>query len=162
MLSDVGLDCSLNFSWIVQSELAGMACPRTKLHIDYLENQGISHLVSLSPEMLPPISDHNNMKWSHIFVEEFEAPSLEQILNFIDICKTCRIQQRAVGIHCRMGRGRTGVMGACYLIRFCGLAPERALINIRLLRQGSVETREQERVVLQYHDYIRQLDLDAP
>ncbi|XP_031327282.1 dual specificity protein phosphatase 23-like [Photinus pyralis] len=153
MSSDFLLHSSLNFSWIVPGELAGMACPKTK-HMNYLESVGIKHLITLSPEILPP-SEGKTIKWSQIFIEEFEAPSLEQILKFVDICNTCRILHEAVGIHCRMGRGRTGVMGACYLVRFCGLAPERALINLRLLRPGSVETREQERAVLQYHDYIR-------
>lgn len=54
-----------------------------------------------------------------------------------------------------MGRGRTGVMAACYLIQFEQLAPERAIINLRLQRPGSVETPEQERAVVRYHDCLR-------
>lgn len=59
-----------------------------------------------------------------------------------------------VGVHCRMGRGRTGVMVACYLAHFQGLPPERAIINVRLQRPGSVETPEQERCVVRYHDCL--------
>lgn len=54
-----------------------------------------------------------------------------------------------------MGRGRTGVMAACYLVHFHGVAPERAIINVRLLRPGSVETTEQERAVIHYRDCLR-------
>lgn len=54
-----------------------------------------------------------------------------------------------------MGRGRTGVMAACYLVHFHDIAPERAIINVRLQRPGSVETPEQERAVIRYHDCLR-------
>ncbi|KAF4519003.1 hypothetical protein B566_EDAN009766 [Ephemera danica] len=62
---------------------------------------------------------------------------------------------RAVGVHCRMGRGRTGVMAACYLVKFYEQPPERAVINIRLMRPGSVETYSQERAVVAYFDFLR-------
>ncbi|KAK9743668.1 Transposase IS4 [Popillia japonica] len=60
-----------------------------------------------------------------------------------------------VGIHCRGGRGRTGVMAACYLTRFQEVTPERAIIMIRLMRPGSIETPEQERAVIRYYDCLR-------
>lgn len=54
-----------------------------------------------------------------------------------------------------MGRGRSGVMAACYYLQFQQMAPERAITTLRLQRPGSVETKEQERAVIRYHDYIR-------
>lgn len=59
-----------------------------------------------------------------------------------------------------MGRGRTGVMAACYLVHFMNIGPERAITNIRLMRPGSIETYEQERAVVKYHDYIRKYGND--
>lgn len=53
-----------------------------------------------------------------------------------------------------MGRGRTGVMAACYLVYFYGQSPDRAILNIRLMRPGSVETYEQEKAVAKFNDYI--------
>ncbi|PSN37355.1 Dual specificity protein phosphatase 23 [Blattella germanica] len=54
-----------------------------------------------------------------------------------------------------MGRGRTGVMAACYLVFFCNQTPERAIINIRLMRPGSIETEEQEKAVIKYSDSLQ-------
>lgn len=51
-----------NFSWIVQNELAGMGWPRTIANLKFLVQQGIRHLVSLSPEMLPPVQDYPQLQ----------------------------------------------------------------------------------------------------
>jgi atypical dual specificity phosphatase len=64
---------------------------------------------------------------------------------------------QGVGVHCRMGRGRTGVMTACFLVHFYGQSPERAITNVRLMRPGSVETYEQEKAVVKYYDYLRSM-----
>nr|CAD7568457.1 unnamed protein product [Timema californicum] len=151
-----------NFSWIVPNELAGMAWPQTPANLRFLESQGIKHLVTLSPEKRPPIHAFPGFKWTEIPIEEFEPPKLCQMRKFIDLCQKSRTKNellyvcyKSVGIHCRMGRGRTGVMAACYLVHFLDQPPERAIINIRLMRPGSVETYEQEKAVVAYHDYLR-------
>lgn len=59
-----------------------------------------------------------------------------------------------------MGRGRSGVMAACYFVHFLEMTPERAINKIRLERPGSVETKEQERAVMRYHDYLRGRSLE--
>ncbi|KAF5294969.1 hypothetical protein FQR65_LT10612 [Abscondita terminalis] len=143
----------MNFSWIVPFELAAMGCPRTESDLLFIKNEGIQHLITLSPETLP--CEISIFERTNIFIEEFEAPTLAQILQFISICRKCRNQNQAVGVHCRMGRGRTGVMVACYLVRFYDVAPEKAITKIRLLRPGSIETKEQERAVLHYRDHYR-------
>ncbi|XP_044264161.1 dual specificity protein phosphatase 23-like [Tribolium madens] len=144
-----------NFSWFVEGELACMAWPQTVYNLEFLRREGIAHLVTLSPEKLPPIGDFPQMGWTRIDVEEFEAPSLNDIIKFIEICEKCKNNDQAVGVHCRMGRGRTGVMAACYLVRFQDFAPEKAITSVRLQRAGSVETGEQERAVMRYRDYLR-------
>lgn len=144
-----------NFSWIVHNELAGMGWPRTVPNLNFLVQQGIRHLITLSPEMIPPVKSVPLLRWTIIPVEEFEAPTMEDIEKFIEICEESRNRHEAVGVHCRMGRGRTGVMAACYLVHFQGVAPEKAIMNVRLQRPGSVETAEQERVVVHYRDRLR-------
>jgi atypical dual specificity phosphatase len=76
-----------NFSWIVKNELAAMAWPRKSSNLRFLEKQGIKHLVTLSPEMRPPIHTSPDLKWTEIPIEEFCSPSVNQMKEFIDICQ---------------------------------------------------------------------------
>ncbi|KAK7871029.1 hypothetical protein R5R35_014093 [Gryllus longicercus] len=149
-----------NFSWVVEKKLAAMAWPQTPANLRFLLDQGIRHLITLSPEKRPPIHSFPDLGWTEISIKEFEAPSISQIKKFIDICQRCIIAEKPVGIHCRMGRGRTGVMAACYLVHFYNQSPERAMITIRMMRPGSVETYEQERAVIKYNDYLRSIDAE--
>ncbi|XP_046685165.1 dual specificity protein phosphatase 23-like isoform X1 [Homalodisca vitripennis] len=144
-----------NFSWVVPDRLAAMAWPQTVASLDYIIQQGVRHLVTLSAEKLPPTHVFPQLRHTVISVLEFEAPTLDQIKQFIAICEVEDQNNEAVGVHCRMGRGRTGVMAACYLVRFAAQTPERAITSLRLTRPGSVETYAQERVVLAYHDFLR-------
>lgn len=89
-LDDEGSQPSYNFSWIVQNELAGMGWPRTVENLNFLVQQGIRHLVTLSPEMIPPVKNYTHLQWTLIPVEEFEAPSMEDINKFIAICEDSR------------------------------------------------------------------------
>ncbi|KAJ9585802.1 hypothetical protein L9F63_002393 [Diploptera punctata] len=146
-----------NFSWVVKDKLAGMAWPQTLENFNFLKQEGIKHLITLSPEKRPPARVFPEINWYEIPVEEFCSPTLDQMKEFMEICRTSRENNEAVGIHCRMGRGRTGVMAACYLIHFCDMGPQRAITNIRIMRPGSVETYEQERAVMAYYDYLRSL-----
>jgi atypical dual specificity phosphatase len=79
-----------NFSWIVAGELAAMAWPRVASNLRFLEKQGIKHLVTLSPEMRPPIHTLPDLKWTEIPIEEFCSPSVSQMKEFIDICQKAK------------------------------------------------------------------------
>ena len=45
---------------------------------------------------------------------------------------------KAIGVHCAEGRGRTGVMCACYLIYYHDLKPWDAIRVMRRQRPGTV------------------------
>lgn len=62
---------------------------------------------------------------------------------------------QAVAVHCMLGHGRTGTMLACYLVKARALSGAAAIREIRRLRPGSIETREQEQAVIQFHQHLR-------
>ncbi|CAG9131630.1 unnamed protein product [Plutella xylostella] len=145
-----------NFSWFIPNKIAAMGWPQTVENLNYLAYNGVDHLVTLSPEKIPPILEcEMKMKWSEVPVKEFGAPTLKQIIKFIEICERAEIRGETVGVHCRHGRGRTGTMLACYLVHFRDMAPERAVLTVRVQRPGSCETYEQEKAVCHYHDCLR-------
>ncbi|XP_049701509.2 dual specificity protein phosphatase 23 [Helicoverpa armigera] len=145
-----------NFSWFIENKIAAMGFPQTVENLNYLADVGVNHLITLSPERIPPILEcEKKMKWSEIRIKEFGVPTLKQILKFIEICERAEMRGEVIGVHCRQGRGRTGTMLACYLVHFKGMAPERAVLTVRVQRPGSCETYEQEKVVCHYHDCLR-------
>lgn len=76
-----------NFSWVVDGKLSAMGWPQTEANLTYLLQQGVTHLVTLSPEMVPPTGVSSQLQWTLIPVQEFEAPTLDQIKQFIRICE---------------------------------------------------------------------------
>ncbi|KOB79444.1 putative dual specificity phosphatase 23-like protein [Operophtera brumata] len=90
----------LKFSWVIPKKLAAMAFPRHKENVQFIVNQGITHLVTLTAGKKPPVEDVARLNWTEIPV---------------------------IGIHCRQGRTRCGVMLACYLVHFHRFEPEQAM-----------------------------------
>ncbi|XP_041968223.1 dual specificity protein phosphatase 23-like isoform X2 [Aricia agestis] len=140
----------LKFSWVIPKKIAAMAFPRHVENLKFLVNQGITHLVTLTAGKKPPVDDMPCLKWTEIPVEEFEVPTIEQIEKFIDICKKADKNNEVIGIHCRQGRSRCGIMLSCYLVHFHRFEPDQAMNVIRMIRPGSCDFPEHEEAVGKY------------
>ena len=64
-----------------------------------------------------------------------------------DELRTLLRSGRNVLVHCRGGLGRAGTIGARLLIEL-GMEPATAIRQVRAVRPGAIETREQEKYVL--------------
>ncbi len=84
-----------NFSWFIDGKLAGMAYPRDK-HVPFLLASGLQTIVNLTP--FP--ADYEDTAKTHgitvynITIEDFEAPSYDQIKYFLDICRNSETVSR--------------------------------------------------------------------
>jgi len=87
--------------------------------LEGLVREGVSHLVSLSPEMPPPATPVEGLTIHVIPIEDFQAPTLNQIKRFLEICDEAFEAGEAVAVHCRGGNGRTGTVGQCHCLSIC-------------------------------------------
>lgn len=78
-----------NFSWVMEDKLAAMSGPSSLANLEFLFENNIRHLITLSKECMPPIQNYPKMEWTLISVEEFHAPCLDDINKFISICEEC-------------------------------------------------------------------------
>ena len=63
---------------------------RVLLQVRFLVEQGIDHLVSLSPEKIPPHYAFPNLQHTLIPVEDFTGPTIAEIQKFLEICDCAR------------------------------------------------------------------------
>ncbi|XP_073493724.1 dual specificity protein phosphatase 23 [Phyllobates terribilis] len=144
-----------NFSWVEPGLIAAMAMPRLPAHYDYLYENGIRHLVTLTENKPLYLDTCPGITLHRIRIMDFCPPSLEQIKTFLKIVEDARAKREAVAVHCLHGYGRTGTMLACYLVTSRKITGVDAIHEIRQLRRGSIETTEQEKAVIQFHHHIK-------
>ncbi|KAJ3613841.1 hypothetical protein NHX12_020086 [Muraenolepis orangiensis] len=140
-----------NFSWVEPGKVAGLGLPRIPQEYQYLLDQGIRHLVCLCESTPPDHHSRPQLRLHHIGVVDFTPPSPEQLDAVLSIVEEANAKGEGVAVHCMHGLGRTGTVLACYLVGRRGLSGADAIREIRRLRQGSIETTEQEKAVLQFY-----------
>lgn len=145
-----------DFSWVVPDLLAAMGRPRSTRHaLESLKDEGIDVIVSLTETPLADLLiSEFGFDYVHIPVEDFAAPTPEQIDRFVGVVAKAKKEGKRVVVHCQAGRGRTGTMLACYLVSE-GRSAQAALGEVRRLRRGSVETEEQETAIAEYEQRMR-------
>ena len=77
------LEAPINFTWVVQDELAGMGWPKSRDQVNFLIKQGIDHLITLASDKIPPHYAFPDLKWTMIPVEDFTGPAISDIRKFI-------------------------------------------------------------------------------
>lgn len=96
-----------------------------------------------------------DLKHVKIPIPDFCPPTQDQINQFIKTVEEANARNEGAVVHCLQGKGRTGTMIACYLIKHENMTAQEALQKVRRLRPGSVETREQEQAIEDYSQYLK-------
>ena len=125
-----------------------------------LRKMGYSVVVSLECDRLNTFEiEDAGFEHKKICVEDFSAPTFDQIDEFLAFVDAKLADGKKVLVHCYAGRGRTGTMLAAHLIRR-GMSPEAAIREIRERAgavygtvRGVIEP-EQEEIL---HQYARRL-----
>lgn len=169
MRADHGPDAILNYSVAMHprvemfyytidgGRLAGLPGPAfMEWDFSRLRKMGYSVVVSLECDRLNTFEiEDAGFEHKKICVEDFTAPSFDQIDEFVGFVNQKLVESKKVLVHCYAGRGRTGTMLAAYLIHQ-GMSSEAAIREIRERAQeaygsirGVIEP-EQEETLRQY------------
>ena len=142
-------------TWIVPGRILACAYPRRESALAGLARQGVALLVNLHERGHEPSSlERLGLTEVHLPVRDFTAPSPEQVEQAVATLEQAVAASRTVAVHCGAGLGRTGTILACYLVR-TGVPAEEAIRQVRSLRPGSIETREQVAAVIAYAKRLR-------
>ncbi|CAA9467539.1 MAG: hypothetical protein AVDCRST_MAG25-1697 [uncultured Rubrobacteraceae bacterium] len=127
--------------WVAPGVL-GCAYPRTERALSALSDSGVRLLVNLHARPQDPARlQRHGLREIHLAVKDFAAPSPEQIRRGVGAIFATLSAGEAAAVHCGGGLGRTGTMLACYLLESTdGLGAEEAILRVRALRPGSIET----------------------
>ncbi len=145
-----------NFSWVVEGKLAGCGLPVTEDEFEWLIGQGIKSVVTVREVALPSDwFDGSDIDYMHLEVEDFGAPTIEELDQAVDFIDQQISNDRPVIVHCAAGKGRTGAVIAAYLVMKQNLTAEQAIAKLRNMRPGSIQSVSQETAVSVYEKYLK-------
>jgi len=146
-----------NFSWIIPEVLAGCGVPDYASELNYLNNIGITLLISLSPETPPhhSLKQLKNIRHEKFACEDFEGIPVSVLQKIVSSIENEILRNGKVTVHCRGGNGRTGTVLAAFSMKTQGITAQEAIKEIRKTRRWSVETREQENCLKDYENYLK-------
>lgn len=139
----------MDFFWLKNKKIAGGSLPKSQDNINLLLENGITNLISLAYcNNVKNLILGSDIKHHCIEIEDFSIPSKEQIYEFNKIIDELG-REDAVYVHCYAGCGRTGTMLALNLV-YNGMSATEAISDVRKVRPCSLETTEQEMMVIEY------------
>lgn len=143
-----------NFSWVINEKLAGSGMPTTFDELEWILNQGVKSIVTMTETPLPEkwIKD---IGYLHVPTPDLTAPDMDQINSAVDFIHEKISEDQAVMVHCAAGMGRAGTILACYLVKYQKYSSNDAINKIRNERPGSIQSEVQELAIDYFEKYIK-------
>jgi protein-tyrosine phosphatase len=114
-----------------------------------LEEEELKHLGI--PDLLTEV-EARGVATDHLPIPDEGLPdSMEAFTALVDRVVTALSVGETVLIHCKGGRGRTGMLAAACLVKL-GYSPEDAISTVRQVRSGALSTAMKRDYVVQFHE----------
>lgn len=144
-----------NFSWVIDEKFAGSGIPMSRPEFDWLREQDISAVITMTEDALPKEWTDTIEGYLHVPTQDLTAPSMDGIDRAVAFAHKTITSEKRVMVHCAAGLGRAGTILACYHIRHKGLSAVEAIEKIRSMRPGSIQSASQENVIKMYERRVR-------
>ena len=142
-----------NFSWLIDQKLAGSGMPTTFSELEWVLNQGVKNIVTMTENSLPE-SWIQDVNYLHVPTEDLTAPDMEKIDTAVNFIHERITNKEAVMVHCAAGMGRAGTILACYLVKYQKHSAQHAIKKVRNERPGSIQSEIQELAIKYYEKHV--------
>jgi len=142
------IDEPTGFVWVEDSRLAASGYPASRSQVEWVVNKGITSVLTLTEYPIPKEwTVKTGLFLKHVPLRDHEPPSAEKLEECATFIEAELAAGRKVMVHCLAGEGRTGCVLAAYLIRTKKLGGERALVELRRIKPGFVEKKQEKAVI---------------
>ena len=142
------------FSWLIKSKLAGSGIPTSINEVQWVLDQGIKSVVTIREEPLDE-SWVKDVNYLHILSNDMSVPEFDDLIYAVDFIHRRITNNEPVLVHCLAGMGRTGVILACYLIKYQKMSASKATEKIREERPGSIQSYPQEEIIFRFEKFLK-------
>jgi len=142
------------FSWVIENILAGSALPQSIGAVQWLTEQGIKSIVTIREE---PLADNwiIDVNYLHLMSNDMGVPEFNDLTHAVDFIHRRITNNEPVLVHCLAGMGRTGVVLACYLVKYQNMSADEATQKIREERPGSIQSYPQEEIIFRFEKSLQ-------
>ena len=142
------------FSWVIENKLAGSGIPTSIDEVQWIIEQGVKSIVTIREE---PLADNwiKDVNYLHVMSNDMGVPEFNDLTHAVDFIHRRITNNEPVLVHCLAGMGRTGVVLACYLVKYQNMSADEATQKIREERPGSIQSYSQEEIIFRFEKSLQ-------
>ena len=142
------------FSWLIENKLAGSGIPTSIDEVQWVIKQGVKSIVTIREESRDE-SWIKDVNYLHVLSNDMGVTEFGDLVHTVDFIHSRITNNEPVLVHCLAGMGRTGVILACYLVKYQKMSASEATEKVREERPGSIQSYPQEEIIFQFEKSLQ-------
>ena len=142
------------FSWLIENKLAGSGIPTSIDEVQWMIKQGVKSIITIREEPLDE-SWIKDVNYLHVLSNDMSVPEFDDLVYAVDFIHKRITNNEPVLVHCLAGMGRTGLILACYLVKYQKMSASEATEKVREERPGSIQSYPQEEIIFQFEKSLK-------